>query len=328
METYTYFDGCDKEHVLDANDDEEARLKLQTLVITLEDHADGTSWPGSELSTLRDRHGFEIRDPLEVQRSMLSEKQRAALHDRDDRSPLTEVSDRETLAGVAARHQPAIAAFPAREALEVRRIARDHATSWNHRERAIVDATKARLERQGLPRRDRAGRRQLDVQITRHEARAARAQRELDNLSAREREIRTSGRHPEQWVQQHGRQANQWAHAQRALDRADARDIELAASAAIANPPPAVKRTLGARGGDEAARDRYDELVGDLERRRLRRELTERDMRTAPQSAGRSYDERQELADRIRDSRSERGLTPDPPDVELAVDGPDLGLDL
>ena len=273
MAAYTYRDGLDDVHMLHAADDEAARLHLQARVVSLEHDAGRRESAASQLHDLRDERGVELRDPLVHERATMLPQHRSALHALDSRSPLTTITDRDELRAVAARYESAISAYPFAEALELACIDRGRAAGRTMRDAAIRAAADARAAGDALPRRHRDARAQLAEQITRHEARAADAREHIDDMDRQEGVIRDSGRHLDQWVDEHGEDANRWAHAQRALDRLDARDIEQAVAEAIADPPPEIQRTLGIRTGDGPSRERYDDLVGELERRRVKGDL-------------------------------------------------------
>jgi hypothetical protein len=308
---YTYRDRSGVIYDIQAVDDDTVRLMLQGYDADAE-----RDFNRAALVDLRGPDGLQIRDPLVGQRELLDRDARIALHELDGHASFTDL-DAHQLATLTDRYQPAVDAFPACEAHELRRIQRDRADALTRRELAAARAAEAREQRTQLPRRARAARRALAAQAKVQRVAAARAQRDLDALQGREREIRDSGHHPRQWVTDHGRDANEWAHAQRGLDRARARDIDAAVAAAVADPPEHARRTLGERTGDPAALQRYDRLAGDLERHRR-----------TPGDHGFERPDTSPLVGRIRASRTERGLQPDPPDVELSVDTVDVGVDV
>lgn len=204
-----------------ARDDEDARLQIQCDVIDME--REDPPGPWSEVRFPREADSArDVPDPLAQIRGLLGRQAKEALHRLDYYSPDTSQRDRDELLALSAQHQAAVDAFPATEALALARSVHDRADAWNQREWASNDVVMLRNQRDALPRRDRVGRRDVQAQIARREAVGADAQRTLDSLDAREQRMRDAGRHPEQWLDQHGPHAIQWAHAQAELLRRDA----------------------------------------------------------------------------------------------------------
>ncbi|MGH2900234.1 MAG: hypothetical protein ACRDMZ_16285, partial [Solirubrobacteraceae bacterium] len=154
---------------------------------------------------------------------------------------------------------------------------------------------------------------------------AAGAQQHIDRAAGCHAEIIAGDSDPAGWVQQDGRSAVEWAHARRELDIRRELELRDGAEQARLNPPAHVQQTLGERPDRGAERHRYDALAGDLERYRLEHDI---DISVhgslGAQPAGRDP-VREQLADRIRDSRQQRGLQPAPVAVELDAEL-DLGI--
>lgn len=315
--------------VFAARDDEDARLHIQRTVIEME--RDDPPGPWSDVRFLRDADSArDVPDPLAQIRGLLGRHAKQALHHLDHYNADASQLDRDQLLALSTQHQAAVDAFPTAEALALAHSVHERADAWNQREWASNDTVMLRNQRDALPRRDRAGRRDLQAQIARREAAGADAQRTLDSLDAREQRLRKTGRHPEQWLEQHGPHAIQWAHAQAELLRRDAITRPAADQTEDREPPDAhvPSPALGAD-GDQPGQRAGEQLVAVEEQRsRLAAQLAALPLPTLRQLDGtardraRLEDQRHDLADRLQalpdPSRNLLGRVRDPNAAERA----------
>ena len=103
--------------------------------------------------------------------------------------------------------------------------------------------------------------------------------------------------------------------------------VREAGERAVLEPPAHIRRMLGERPERAGSqRERWEQLARDLERYRLEHGVdVDRDGPVGRRPSGRD-EEREQLVERIRDLRAERGLSPEAPGLELDVDAPELDL--
>src|SRR5450755_1892781 len=271
----------------------------------------------------------DVPDPVERLRGPLGPVRAEALAKdvhrhaelAEQRSDLELAQDRDQAA-------PALAALDGSAAYEARRLeqAADHAAG---RERAASDRARA-LEQQAeqLGWRERRRRADLLAEARVQHQSAARAGRGLADARSREQQLRDQGRHPDDWLAQHGPEAAVALAAERELAVRRECSIRASADRAVEQPGPHIRQAIGERPLGEQ-RQRWDQLARELEQHRLRYEIdVERDGITGPRDARqhdrRAYErQRDELSRRVRQLQAERGL-----EAARETDAPDAGLGL
>lgn len=264
-------------------------------------------------------------DPLDRIRETLGSDRAARLPDVPAPAQLATV-EAEQLQALVDDRQGAVERFPGPEAFELRRLDRDREQARGERAQAERDVARLRDELDALGRRRRGERARLEERIATRQRAVESADRELERLDEREQTLAAGGRHPDQWIQRDGRQAAEWAIARRELDVRSELGVREAGERAVLEPPAHIRRTLGQRPDRSGAqRERWDQLARDLERYRLEHGVdVDRDGPVGPRPTARD-EEREQLIQRIRASRAERGLSPEAPGLE--IDGPQLELD-
>ena len=272
------------------------------------------------------REDVHVADPLDPIREALGGERAARLPDVPVPARLRTV-EAERLQELVDERQAAIERFPGPEAFELRRLERDRERARAERAQAERDVAALRAERDGLGWRRRGERGRLEERIATRERAVENADRELDGLDEREAAVAAGGRHPDQWVERDGRQAAEWALARRELDVRRELAVREAGERAVLEPPAHITRMLGERPERAGAqRERWEQLARDLERYRLKHGVdVDRDGPVGRRPSGRD-EEREQLVERIRDLRAERGLSPETPGLELDVDAPELDL--
>jgi hypothetical protein len=273
----------------------------------------------------------DVPDPVERLRGPLGPVRADALQEdvqrhagiAEQRSDLELAQDRDQAA-------PALAALDGAAAYETRRLeqAADQAAG---RERAASDRARA-LEQQAeqLGWRDRRRRGELLAEARVQHQSAARAGGELADARGREQQLRDQGRHPDDWLAQHGPEAAVALAAERELAVRRERSIQASADRAVEQPGPHIREAIGERPQEAGEQlERWDQLARELEQHRLRYEIdVERNGITGPRDARqhdrRAYErQRDELSRRVRQLQAERGL-----EAARETDAPDAGLDL
>ena len=235
--------------------------------------------------------------------------------------------DAERLRELVDEREAAIERFPGREAFELRRLERDRERARGELAQAERDVAALRAERDSLGWRRRAERGRLEERIATRQRAVENADRELAALDKREAMLVAGDRHPNQWLQRDGRQAAEWALARRELDVRRELAVREAGERAVLEPPAHIRGTLGERpdraGGE---RERWEQLARDLERYRLEHGVdVDHDGPVGRRPSGRD-EQREQLVERIRELRAERGLAPEAPGLELDIDAPELDL--
>ena len=281
----------------------------------------------AEGQAVSEREDLHVSDPLDELRGALGSRLASRLPELDAPPGLRELP-REQLQALVDERQAAIDAFPAAEALELRRLQRDREIAAAQRDSAQRDVAALQRQHDELGRFKREDRGRLAERIQARQHAASAAQRDIDRAEQREAEIAAGRRHPSDWIARDGHSAVEWAHARRELDERDELALRDAVEQARATPPAHVRATLGEQPERGAQRHRYDELAGDLEEWRLRHDVdVERDGPLGRPAAGRDR-ARETLVARVRESRQERGLPSDPPGIELEPETIELDLDL
>jgi hypothetical protein len=301
--------------------------------------------PAREAASDAQRAGREtvrVPDPLQAQRRALGPDRSRRLPEptRARREWLAERSETE-LAALRIEHAPAVERLDMAGAMEAARleVAGTAVTASGDEARARVDELRARRDALGPLRRTE--RRDLERATAAQERAVARWTAELQDLERQENALRATGRHPDAWLERDGHDAVTWGEAAReqAVRRElAARDAE---HSAVSDPPAHVRDTLGPRPEPPRERTRWEELARALERHRVTHDVdVEREGPLGPEPAaarrGRdeSHDayrqERDELAQRVRAFRVDRGLEPIAHDdaAEVEPPGTDVGLEL
>ena len=277
--------------------------------------------------TASERDDVHVSDPLDELRATLGPALAARLPDAPPAHGLRNAS-LEELEAIVDEHQAAVDAFPAAEALELRRLQRDREIATGQRDSAARDAAALQREHDGLGRLKRDARTRLAERIEVRLRSAAAAQRDVDRATRREAELAAGDRHPSAWVARHGDSALQWAQARRELDIRHELQLRDAVEQVRTTAPPHVREVLGEQPDRGAERHRYDELAADLEEWRLRHDVdVDRDGVLGRPAADRDRG-REQLADRIRGSRQERGLPAEPPGITLEPEPVEIDLEL
>jgi hypothetical protein len=272
------------------------------------------------------RDDVHVSDPLDELRATLGPGLAARLPDAPPARGLRDASSEE-LEAIVDETRAAIDAFPAAEALELRRLQRDREIATGQRDSAARDAAALQREHDGLGRLRRDARARLGERIEARSRSAAAAQRDIDRATRREAELAAGDRHPSGWVARHGDSAVQWSQARRELDIRHELELRETVDQARANPPVHLREVLGEQPDRGTERHRYDELAADLEEWRLRHDIdVERDGILGRPAAGRDRG-REQLADRIRSSRHERDLPADP-GIPLEPEPVEIDLEL
>jgi hypothetical protein len=278
--------------------------------------------------TASERDDVHVSDPLDELRATLGPKLAARLPGAQPARGLRDLST-EQLQALIDEHQAAIDAFPAAEALELRRLRRDREIATTQRDSAGRDAAALQREHDRVGRFKRDERARLSERIQARRRSADAAQREIDRATRREAELAAGERHPGAWVARDGDTAVQWALARRELDVRHELELRDSVERARATPPPHIRDVLGEQPDRGPERHHYDELAADLEEWRLRHDVgVHRDGVLLGRPAGGRDRAREQLADRIRDSRQERGLPADPPAMTLEPERVELDLEL
>jgi hypothetical protein len=274
-----------------------------------------------------EREDVHVGDPLDELRATLGPKLAAQLPDAESAYDVRGISTAE-LKALVDEHQAAIDAFPASQALELRRLERDREIATAQRDSAARDAAALQREHDAVSRFKRDERSRLAQRIHARRQSTDAAQREIDRATHRETELAADDRHPSAWVARDARSAVHWAQARRELDIRRELELRDAVEQARSAPPPHVRDVLGKQPDRGPERHRYDELAADLEEWRLRHDVDiEHDGVLGRPAAGRDRG-REQLAERIRDSRQERGLSVEPPGMTLEPEPVDIDLEL
>ena len=281
--------------------------------------------PGEQTASERD--DVHVSDPLDELRATLGPGLAARLLDAQPARGLRDAST-EQLQAIVDEHQAAMDAFPATEALELRRLQRDREIATTQRDSAARDAATLQRRHDTLGRLRRDERARLRERIEARSRSADGAQREIDRASRREAELVAGERHPSTWVARHGDIAVQWAQARRELDIRRELELRDAVEQARTTPPPHIRDVLGEQPDRGPERHRYDALAADLEDWRLRHDVdVARDGVLGRPAAVRDRG-REHFAERVRSSRQERGLPADPPGRTLEPELVEIDLEL
>lgn len=214
----------------------------------------------------RERIEADMRDPLADVRLALGPDRADQLPELSDieRMTLRDMTDSELAQAIDERRVPPL---DRTTALETWRLERDVVAAASKREQArerLEELQQRRSELGFLQRRDRGGiaadlgRQRRIEENTR--ARIARDERQIEAY-------REAGRHPDQWVEEHGAAAVQWAGTIREQQVRQELEIRRAQEIAVLRPPEHVRALLGERTPEN--RERYDSLTRDLERHRI-----------------------------------------------------------
>jgi conjugative relaxase-like TrwC/TraI family protein len=271
-----------------------------------------------------------VPDPVRALRRPLGPERAARLQERV--RPLARLArDRSDAQLRQEREQtlPALAALDGAGAYEARRLEQAIERALDRHRDATGRAGELERQAERLGWRDRRRRDQLRAEANVQRRTAEQADRQLADARRREQELREQGRHPDDWLDRHGDHAAVALAAEHELAVRHERSIQAQAERAIEDPGRHIHRTIGERPDQPGEqRQRWEQLARDLERHRLQYQLdvehgTPLGPADAPAGAARSEyrRERDQLARRVRDLRSERQLPP------LEADAPDLGLD-
>jgi conjugative relaxase-like TrwC/TraI family protein len=269
-----------------------------------------------EERTTSERDGLHVSDPLDAVRAALGPGLVARLPDTDAPVGLRRLT-REQLQALADERQVVVDRFPFKEALELRGLKRDREIAVGQRDSAQRDVAALQRRRAALGRLRRHERAELNERIEMRQRSADGAQRDIDRVEDREAELVADGRHPTEWIASDGRAAVEWAHVRRELDVRRELELRDAVDRAIADPPRHVRETLGDRPDRSVQRHRYDQLAGELERYRLEHDVNvDRHGSLGPSPTAHDQ-EREQLARRVVESRLERALPQEPPNLAL-----------